>query len=176
MQVPHKWSNKKYVAVFAAISVKSGCGLQMYKVGKAFKADDIHKFLRHLRITIGKHKKIAVFWDNASIHSKPGSETASELKIEVIKNAPYRPDLNGIEFFWGRIKTYYRKEITRLRSQNLPWDQEKLVKDCVREVGFACARECAAIGWSNLRKAVLKPLCADNQVPEDGANKLDVLE
>ena len=35
------------------------------------------------------------------------------------------------------------------------------MKDCVRKVGFDCARDCAAIGWSNLKKAVVKPSLAE---------------
>jgi transposase len=87
----------------------------MYKLGAAFKGDDISDFLKTLRAKSGKHKKLAVFWDNASIHKKPAREVAPGLKIEVIWNAPYRPDLNGIEFFWRRVKNAYRKEVTRLR-------------------------------------------------------------
>ena len=116
----------------------------MYKLGAAFDADDINNFLQQLRQRAGKHKKVAVFLDNARIHSKPGLITAPQLGIEVIKNAPYRPDLNGIEFFWGRLKMAYRKEITRLRSQRLAWDQEELVKSLIRDVGFPCAKECAS--------------------------------
>lgn len=96
----------------------------MYKVGGAFKGDDIADFLMRLRAKIGKHKKIAVFWDNASVHLKPAKNVAPGLKIEVIWNAAYRPDLNGIEFFWRRVKHVYRKEITRLRAQQLEWDPE----------------------------------------------------
>ena len=167
LQVPHKWVNKKYVAVFAAISERSGCLLQMYKLGKAFNAEDIDGFLERLRLRAGKHKKLAVFWDNASIHNQPGLVTAPLHRIEVIKNAPYRPDLNGIEFFWQNIKIAYRKELTRLRSHDLPWDQEELVKRCVRDVGFECARDSAAKGWRNLRKAVLKPpRLPDPNIPE----------
>ena len=95
--------------------------------------------------------------------------TAPQLGIEVIKNAPYRPDLNGIEFFWQRIKFAYRKEITRLRSHDLSWDQVELVKECVRSVGFECARDCAINGWSNLRKAVLKPSMMPEVEKPEGA-------
>ena len=142
--IPHKWTSKKYVAVFAAISERSGCLLQMYKLGEAFKAKDIDDFLQQLRLRAGKHRKLAVFWDNASIHRAPGSVTAPQLGIEVIRNAPYRPDLNGIEFFWRSTKMAYRKEITRLRSQNIYWDQVELVKAVVRDAGFPCARDCAS--------------------------------
>ena len=55
----------------------------------------------------------------------------------------------------------YRKEITRLRSQRLAWDQEELVKSLIRDVGFPCAKECAAQGWRNLRRAELKPSSKD---------------
>ena len=112
----------------------------MYKLGAAFKAKDIDDFLQRLRLRAGKHKPLAVFWDNASIHRTPGLVTAPQLGIEVIKNAPYRPDLNGIEFFWRRIKCAYRKEVTRLRSHSLHWDQEELVKSLVQDAGFPCAK------------------------------------
>jgi transposase len=155
--LPFKWSSKKYVAVFAAISEQSGCALAMYKVGAAFKGDDIADFLARLRARIGKHKKIAVFWDNASIHSRPAREVAPGLKIPVIWNAPYRPDLNGIEFFWRRVKHVYRKEITRLRVNQLDWDPEQLVKECIKDIGFECAKGCATQGWKNLMNAEIKP-------------------
>jgi transposase len=129
----------------------------MYKLGEAFKGDDVADFLRRLRARMGKHKKIAVYWDNASIHRRPGSEVAPGLKIPVIWNAAYRPDLNGIEFFWRRVKGVYRSELTRLRAHQLDWDPEQLVRDCIQQKGFECARDCAAQGWRNLRKAVLKP-------------------
>ena len=149
-RVPHKWSSKPYVAVFAGISVRSGCLVQMYREGAAFKAVDIDDFLHRLRGRVGKHKKLAVFWDNASIHARPGRETAPQLKIEVIRNAPYRPDLNGIELFWGRLKRAYRKELTRLRSQGLEWDQLELVKRLVGDIGFDCAKDCTSQGWVSL--------------------------
>ena len=102
----------------------TGLATKMFKVGGAFKTTDIEHFLECLRSRMTKRKKVAVFWDNASIHIQPGKDAPAKHNIEVIRNAPYRPDLNGIEFFWGRIKKAYRKEITRLRSQNLHWDQE----------------------------------------------------
>ena len=143
-QLPKRWSSKPYVAVFTGISERSGCYVQLYRVGGAFKAPDIDGFLQQLRLRVGKHRKLAVFLDNASIHKHPAAVTAPKHKIEVIWNAPYRPDLNGIEFFWGRIKMAYRKEITRLRSQNIYWDQVELVKAVVRDAGFPCAKDCAS--------------------------------
>ena len=168
-KLPHRWSSKKYVAVFAAISERSGCLLQMYKWGEAFNAKDIEDFLLRLRLRVGKHKPLAVFMDNVSIHKRPAKEAEDKHKIKVIWNAPYRPDLNGIEFFWGRIKRAYRKEVTRLRSQRLDWDQQELVASMLRDVGFPCARDCAAMGWRNLRKAVIKPAPKPQDQEEDPA-------
>ena len=118
--------------------------MQMYKWGEAFNANDIEDFLLRLRLRVGKHKPLAVFMDNASIHKRPAKEAESKHKIKVIWNAPYRPDLNGIEFFWERLKFAYRKEVTRLRSQGLEWDQLELVKSIVQDVGFDVAKDCAS--------------------------------
>jgi len=75
-QLPKRWSIKPYVAVFTGISERSGCYVQLYRVGGAFKAPDIDGFLKQLRLRVGKHKKLAVFWDNASIHKTPATTTA----------------------------------------------------------------------------------------------------
>ena len=48
----------------------------MYKVGAGFNSEDIADFLMRLRAKVGKHKKIAVFWDNASIHKPPARDVA----------------------------------------------------------------------------------------------------
>jgi hypothetical protein len=45
-------------------------------VGGAFKAEDIDGFLTQLRLRVGKHRKLAVFLDNASIHKRPAATTA----------------------------------------------------------------------------------------------------
>ena len=141
--------------MYAAISVDSGCLLQQYKLGAAFNGEDIADFLRRLRAKVGKHKKLAVFWDNASVHKPPAKEVAPGLKIAVVWNAAYRPDLNGIEFFCGRAKQLYRKAVSRLRVLDKDWDQEALVRECV-QAGFECAKACSAQGWRNLTKAVVK--------------------
>ena len=39
----------------------------------------------------------------------------------------------------------------------------------IRSVGFPCARDCAAMGWRNLRKAVIKPAPKPQDQEEDPA-------
>ena len=57
------------------------------------------------------NQNIAFFWDNASIHV--GKEVGQYLKcnkgIRTIKNIPYEPENNGIEFVWAKMKYDFRK-------------------------------------------------------------------
>ena len=154
--VDYKWTWNRHVACYAAISVNEGCAHHTVKhCGKAVNGEDVWAFVQGLRGKLGAHKKMAVYWDNASVHHL-AARSAPELGVEVIWNAPYRPDLNGIEFFWARLKSEYRARVTEFRVLNQDWDERQLVKDCVRMVK-PCARECAARGWSNLEKAKALP-------------------
>ena len=47
------------------------------------------------------------------------------------------------------------------------------MKDCVNNIGIGCAKECAAIGWSNLVKAVLKPPIQELEVEKLAINSVD---
>ena len=132
-----------YIACFAAISVNEGCKHVIFKEGAAFKGEDICEFVQSLKWKVRRHDKIAVFWDNASIHHKPRKETCYDLGIPVIRNAPYRPDLNGIEFFWGHLKRLYRREVTKHRVQAEEWNQLKLVQRLVHNMPTQVAKDCA---------------------------------
>ena len=95
--------------------------------------------------------------DNASIHKVPAKTIAKELDIEVIWNAAYRPDLNGIEFFWTQMKKLWRDRMTTLRVSREQWDQEALIQELVSQVGRDAIRRCAARGWRNLLRAEVVP-------------------
>ena len=70
-----------------------------YRYGeRSFNAQDMVKILHAVRIAMGPNTKIAIFWDNASIHkSKCVKDTAKSLEVKLVYNIAYRPDLNGIE-------------------------------------------------------------------------------
>ena len=71
-----------------------------------------------------------MFWDNAGIHRAARIQRfCLEHRIRLIKNAPHRPDLNGIEEIWGHAKQYYRKRITWHRANDIPFDNAKLVDE-----------------------------------------------
>ena len=78
-------------------------------------AVDIKRFLCNLQDKIYKlipHKKVAIFWDNLRAHMGITTEIRNGdepyLRFIVVKNIPYRPDLNGIENYWTAVKRQYR--------------------------------------------------------------------
>jgi transposase len=57
---------------------------------------------------------VVIFCDNASIHKGEklmGGDTSGAPYPKVLYNLPYRPELNGIELWWGAAKRKYRKAI-----------------------------------------------------------------
>jgi transposase len=106
--VAKRFENSDTIAVVAAISASEGLVCQMQAEG-SFNAEDMVELLQKIRIFYGK-EKVAVFWDNASIH-RAGIvlEAAEKADIPLVFNLPYRPDLNGIELLWRKAKnTFYR--------------------------------------------------------------------
>ena len=59
---------------------------------------------------------------------------AADLGIHIIRNVPYRADLNGCEFYWKECKHVYRKEVDRLRSFTYWWDNLSTVENIVENV------------------------------------------
>ena len=75
--------------------------------GRFFNFEATIKFIKDI---IEENKKIALFWDNASIHKS--SKTKAFLinhNIKSILNVPYKPDYNAIENFWAEAKKEFRK-------------------------------------------------------------------
>ena len=71
------------------------------------RADDFLGFLLHL---IGRYqpRHLVLFLDNCSIHTaKRVQRVVADLKDRVtfIFNAPYTPELNLIERYWGHLKS-----------------------------------------------------------------------
>ena len=78
------------LSFLGAVSSKTGVMPFITKKG-FFDSEDVCGFLKLLR----KHKpqgKLAVFWDNCPTHfSEVTSEAASNLRIVLIRNVPYKP-------------------------------------------------------------------------------------
>ena len=61
-------------------------------------------FLKDL-VKENKQSKIAVLWDNASIHkSRIVKEFIESKNIKSIMNVPYCPQYNAIEMLWALAK------------------------------------------------------------------------
>ena len=98
-----------------------------FKCGvRSFSAPDMIEVLKAIRAESDPKAKIALFWDNAGIHRAGVVREAAaseEINIELVFNQPYRPDLNGIELLWRKIKDLYKKKVDWLKANNRQWDQ-----------------------------------------------------
>ena len=107
-------SSSQRFAVMGGVSSTSGRFTYISKP-KFFDRFDTIKFLQQLRSENPNHK-IAVFWDNCSIHyTKEVKAELRRLKIPTIMNVPYSPWFNGIEHLWGRFKWLYRRYLLELK-------------------------------------------------------------
>jgi transposase len=86
--------------------------------GSFFNSEATIEFIKDI-IEENKNKKIALFWDNASIHKS--SKTKAFLidhNIKSILNVPYKPDYNAIENVWAEAKKEFRKQMTLRKIKN----------------------------------------------------------
>ena len=86
--------------------------------GNFFNSEATIEFIKDI-IEENQNKKIALFWDNASIHKS--SKTKAFLinhNIKSIFNVPYKPDYNAIENVWAEAKKEFRKQITLRKINN----------------------------------------------------------
>lgn len=77
-------------------------------------SEDFKTFLIDLRDVMGKDP-FTLLLDNASIHkTKAVQEYAKKARITIAYNVPYSPWFNGIEDYWGLVKSRFRKEMGEL--------------------------------------------------------------
>ena len=163
-----RFANKQVVVVCGAIS--SERGLVHMKYGyRSFNAMDMVQMFKKVRQKSGKHKKLALFMDNASIHRALISKDECKHKksnIVTIFNRPYRPDLNGIEFYWRDIKRRYRQRMNWQRVNGLNFEHLEVVRQMIDETPNELAKRCALQGEKNIRRA--KPVgLLHHEVPPD---------
>ena len=77
--------------------------------GRFFNSEATIEFIKDI-IEENKNKKIALFWDNASIHKSSKTRVfLNNHNIKSILNVPYKPDYNAIENVWAEAKKVFRK-------------------------------------------------------------------
>lgn len=127
LAITKRYGPGPYIAVYAAICSVRGLTMCDYKVGRAFKSDDFRDFLLQLRAVVDD-AEFAVYLDNASIHkSKLVRDAAAAHGIHLVFNLAYRPDLNGIEYFWARAKHHYRRMLLGLKGGMRMYENKKVV-------------------------------------------------
>jgi transposase len=98
---------------------------------RAFNGEHIAAFFKTLKKFEMPNKPMAIFLDNAKIHQKVPIAAAEKLKMPLLKNMKYRPDLMGIEGFWRHAKQTYKKKIAHLRVNNRPIENWQVVVDSI---------------------------------------------
>ena len=84
--------------------------------GSFFNSDGTIDLVKDI-IEENKDKKIALFWDNASIHKSIKTKSFL-INIKSIFNVPYKPDYNAIENVWAGAKKEFRKQLTIKKINN----------------------------------------------------------
>ena len=96
--------------------------------GSFFNSDGTIEFIKDI-IEENQDKRIALFWDNASIYKS--IKTRSFMinnNIKSIFNVPYKPDYNAIENVWAEAKKEFRKQLTLKKINSQAINPTEIVK------------------------------------------------
>jgi transposase len=114
--VLHERLSRDHLSAMSAITLEGK--LYMKEQEKAFKGEDVVRFLKHLMGQIPG--KLLIIWDGSPIHRGGGvkeflaSGAASRLQLEQLPG--YAPDLNPDEGVWKHLKCV---ELKNVRCQSL---------------------------------------------------------
>jgi transposase len=127
----------------------------MMKKDAAFFKEDVVAMVNSIREHVDPSRKIAIYWDNASIHTSPfvTDQFKDRNDIAFVRTVTYRPDLNGIEFFWAVAKCHWYKKLDWHKATRTQFDMMKLVGECI-DLSSNHACKSAKRGWRNMRAAV----------------------
>ena len=142
----HEHLSRDHLSAMSAITLEGK--LYMKEQERAFKGDDVVRFLKHLMRQI--EGKLLVIWDGSPIHRGGAvkdflaSGASRRLKLEQLPG--YAPDLNPDEGVWkhlkcvelknlcceslAELKTELRKAKERLRHKR------DVILGCIRQPGF----------------------------------------
>jgi transposase len=144
--VLYEHQSRDHVSAMSAITLDGK--LLMIEQERAFKGEDVVRFLKHLLRQIPG--KVLVIWDGSPIHRSKAVKkfledgAASRLRLEQLPG--YAPDLNPDEGIWKHLKCVELKNVCcqsveELRSE-LRKAKERLrhkkdvILGCIRQPGF----------------------------------------
>ena len=148
-QATCKFLNVPTVACLGFIDAAEGKVEFMYRE-RSINSSDFVFALEKVRAKYGKRRRINIFLDNCRVHR---SVMVKEWLLRVGKNVhfvfnlAYRPDLVGIEGFWGHCKRDYRLRIDHHKTYGTKFDHFELVKNVVENIPDLKAMRCALHGW-----------------------------
>ena len=103
-----------------------------------------------------KKQPIAVLLDNCRIHGKESQtqkfeKYCDEKDIQIIWNIKYRPDLNGIEYVWGRAKKEFRAKVDCFKANGVKWNEVQLVEEVLQTIPKEDAIKLTKVGFDNIQ-------------------------
>ena len=141
------------VSGFGFVSVELGEVLFRVSQQGSFKAEDLIACLYDIRKKHGQGE-LVFFGDNSRVHrNRRVFEAAAALNVLLLWNAPWRPDLNGIERVWRDCKRVYRQEVARLHINQRRINNLAVVKGVIRQLSNDSIKREAAAGWQRLLQA-----------------------
>ena len=114
------------ISVCCAISETYGSICNLYREDSYFDSSHMCELLQSIRDKLGPHAKIAMFWDNASMHRSQVTRqfaAGADIDIHLVFNIRYRCDLQPVEKVFRHAKHAYAKELEHHKAHNHPWQQ-----------------------------------------------------
>ena len=142
----HEHLSRDHLSAMSAITLEGK--LYMTEQERAFKGEDVVRFLKHLMRQISG--KLLVIWDGSPIHRGGAvknflaSGASKRLKLEQLPG--YAPDLNPDEGIWKHLKCVELKNLCCQNLKELKVELRKakerlrhkkhVILGCIRQPGF----------------------------------------
>jgi transposase len=143
----HEHLTRDHLSVMSAITMEGK--LLMMEQERAFKSQDVVRFLRHLLRQIPG--KLLIIWDGSPIHRGRAvkeflASGAAEGRLKLEQLPGYAPDLNPDEGVWKHLKSVELKNVCCQSLSELRIELRKakerlrhkrdVILGCIRQPGF----------------------------------------
>jgi transposase len=142
----HEHLSRDHLSVISAITLEGK--LFMMEQQRAFKSQDVVRFLRHLLGQIPG--KLLIIWDGSAIHSgravKDFLSSGASRRLKLERLPGYAPDLNPDEGVWKHLKYVELKNLCCQSLKELKGELRKakerlrhkrdVILGCIRQPGF----------------------------------------
>jgi len=144
--VLHEQLSRDHLSVMSAITPEGK--LLMMEQDRAFKGEDVVRFLRHALCQIPG--KLLIVWDGSPIHRakviKEFLADGAAVRVQLEQLPGYAPDLNPDEGIWKHLKYVELKNVCRRSLSELRVElrrakerlrhKKHVILGCIRQPGF----------------------------------------